>query len=197
MDCTHLKGYSANPCFMLCDRCYSTASSGLWQGQRGVADKQREEHVCGNFEPDYGPDYAREILLPLVNRGDTLARVVREYYGDVPNPYSLWASGPLLKLHDSPDGILPNHIGCALSDWMPICGHPFAEKPILWLALQSTRFAAMYDEGDFLLVRTPQTMPAGPLFCELSLFLLKTTPEIEEKCREHLLSVVSGDHEYL
>jgi len=167
------------------------------RAEKGVANKKPEEHVCSKYEPNYGPSYVRDILLPLANRGDSLGKVIDGYYGDVPNPYFVRNQGRLIKLFDNRDGIPTHHILCALSDWMPLCGAPFEEKPIVWLTLDDIRQAAMLDEGTFLYIRTPHGIPTPVMNYELALFLLKTLHISEGRCREHLEQIILGNAEYI
>ena len=167
------------------------------RSEKGIANKEPEEHVCSKFEPNYGPDYVRDILHSLRNRGDSLGKVITAYYGDVPNPYFVRNQGRLIKLFDNRDGIPTHHILCALSDWMPLCGIHFEEKPIVWLTLEDIHQAAMLDEETFLYIRTPHSISTPVLNYELALFLLKTGQVPEGRCREHLEYIISGDAEYI
>ena len=167
------------------------------RAEKGISDKKPEEHVCSAYEPNYGPSYVRDILLPLRNRGDSLGKVITVYYRDVPNPYFMRNQGRLIKLFDNRDGIPTHHILCALSDWMPLCGTLFEEKPIVWLTLDDIRQAVMIDERIFLYIRTPHSIPTPVLNFELAIFLLKTVQVPEGRCREHLEQIISGDAEYI
>ncbi|MDI6739326.1 MAG: hypothetical protein QME74_03065 [Candidatus Edwardsbacteria bacterium] len=197
IDCIHQKGSSANPYFISCEKCGFVEHPMFGRGEKGIANKKPEEHVCSKYEPDYGPDYVCDILLPLRNRGDTLGKVIAEYYGDVPNPYFVRNQGRLIKLFDNRDGIPTHHILCALSDWISLCDTPFEVKPIVWLTLHDIRQAAMLDEGTFLYIRTPHSIPTPVLNYELALFLLKTVQVPEGRCREHLEQILSGDAKYI
>jgi len=197
IDCIHQKGYSANPYFIFCEKCSLVEHSMFSCAKKGIANKKPEEYMCAKYEPDYGPDYVRDILLPLIKRGDSLGKVIEAYYGDAPNPYFMRNQGRLIKLFDNHDGIPTHHILCALSDWMPSCGTPFEGKPIVWLTLHTIRQAAMIDEVTFLYIRTPHSIPTPVLNYELAIFLLKTVTIPEGRCRKHLEQIVSGEEEYI
>ncbi len=197
IDCVHLRGYSANPHFIRCDNCVPVRNEFLDRFEKGIANREPEEHVCSRYQPNYGADALRDLLAPLAQRGDALGNVLRAYYASVPNPYFVRQQGPMVKVFDNADGIPTNLILCALSDWVFRCPPFPGSKPIIWLTLQSIDRATITIEPGFCYVRTPHTIERGVLNCLLAMFFLRTPGLPQGSFREHLERVLRGDDEYI
>lgn len=197
IDCIHLRGYSANPHFIRCDNCGLVRNEFLGRLEKGLPDCEPEEHVCPQYQPNYGPPALRDLLMPLVQRGDTLGNVLRTYYASVPNPYFIRQQGPMVKVFDNADGIPTNLILCALSDWIVRRPPSSGNKPIIWLTLRSIEHSTMIAESGFYYVRTPHTVERGVLNCLLATFFLRMPELPRGSFREHLERVLRGDDEYI
>src|SRR3989304_9496405 len=93
IDCVNLKGYSYNPNFISCEKSWFTQHPFFDRQEKGIANATPDNHVCNNYCPNYGPPYIRTILERLINRGDTLGKLISQSFSDISHPYSVKNSG--------------------------------------------------------------------------------------------------------